>query len=190
MPTWNLPGTSVTRTYDTAKFGGSGNDPLTGLPDKQNLIEGRDGNDTLTGGGRDDVLIGVGTGNAYGGNDVDTLSGGFGGDWFVVGDANGNYYNDVNGYAIITDWAAPPDTVVIDGTRSRSDGGIGLSSEVVPGVGTGIADLVVFTSGGRQAVLQDDGSLLNEFRSDVNSWVSTGSNLDASGRNNGYFWLV
>jgi Ca2+-binding RTX toxin-like protein len=153
-------------------------------------MEGRDGNDTLTGGGGNDILIGVGTGNAYGGNDIDRLSGGTGEDWFVLGDANGNYYNDVNGYAIITDWNTVPDTVVIDGTRSRSDGGIGLSSQVVPNVGTGAEDLVVFTSGGRQAVLLDDGNLLNQFQADIDSWVATGSNTNASGANNGYFWIV
>ncbi|WP_414583203.1 calcium-binding protein [Scytonema sp. PCC 10023] len=175
MPTWNLPGSSFSRPYDTTRIGTSSNDPLTGANDR-NLMEGRDGNDTLTASGGDDILIGVGTGNAYGGNDRDTLIGGTGADMFVVGDGNGNYYDDAYGYALIVDYNTSPDTVVIKGDRTRSDGGIGLLSEVRSGVGSSDPELIITTTAGTQAILQDDGGLVDSFRQDRADWLATGTN--------------
>ncbi|MCG5242222.1 beta strand repeat-containing protein [Azospirillum doebereinerae] len=71
----NLAASSIEQAY-----GGTGNDTLNGAGALSGLyINGRDGNDVITGSGFNDTLIG--------GNGIDTLVGGDGDDLLYVGDA-------------------------------------------------------------------------------------------------------
>jgi Ca2+-binding RTX toxin-like protein len=98
-------------------YGGSGNDKLYSEGDGGWMFGGS-GNDILTGGTGFDYLDGAsdGTGNGIAsGTEFDTLTGGVGGDRFVLGDFSGVYYLG-NGHATITDFSlAQGDIIQIKG---------------------------------------------------------------------------
>ncbi|MFW6296765.1 MAG: hypothetical protein ACOC04_06200, partial [Halothece sp.] len=75
-------------------------------------LQGTNGDDTLSGDGGADVLIGVDPNTSLAGlGEIDQLQGGGGADLFVLGDENGAYYDDGdpatlgwNDYALIEDF--------------------------------------------------------------------------------------
>ena len=111
-------------------FGGAGNDILTGGIGDDNL-SGGNGKDTITGGVGNDFLNG-GSGNdrlsgvdssTYGTGEIDTLSGGFGRDTFVLGDADNVFYDDGDAlttgesdFALITDFNSRQDSIELSGS--------------------------------------------------------------------------
>ena len=109
----NLRGSGENDTLD----GGNGNDSLVGGL----------GNDILYGEDGDDILVGVETDatSAMGANSIDTYVGGAGNDVFVLGDANGVFYDDgdatTNGasdYALVKDFNRFEDTIQLNSTVS------------------------------------------------------------------------
>ena len=108
-------------------FGGDDSDSLSGGVNDDTL-EGGFGNDNLDGGEGDDKLIGVdsttaGSGVGFGAGEVDTLTGGAGGDTFVLADATRVYYSDGDpltlgdsDYALITDFNVSEDTIQLKGS--------------------------------------------------------------------------
>jgi Ca2+-binding RTX toxin-like protein len=107
----------------TEELDGTGNlldNTLTGNS-AANTLRGGDGSDTLNGRRGDDVLIGAETGLESQG-DVDTLTGGAGGDRFVLGTSTEVLYDDgtVNtrgeaDYALITDFDPTQDVIQLNG---------------------------------------------------------------------------
>ena len=111
-------------------FGGAGNDILIGGIGDDNL-SGGNGKDTITGGVGNDFLNG-GSGNdrlsgvdssTYGTGEIDTLSGGFGRDTFVLGDADNVFYDDGDAlttgesdFALITDFNSRQDSIELSGS--------------------------------------------------------------------------
>ena len=79
---------------------------------------GGNGNDTLNGGFGSDRLTGVGETNGFG--EIDRLTGGFGKDTFYLGDENHVFYHGkgIFDYALITDFRANEDTIVLHGQKS------------------------------------------------------------------------
>ena len=105
-------------------FGWTANDALYGDSGHDTLFGG-DGDDTLTGGSGDDLLFGTQTGVSAQG-EIDILTGGAGYDWFVLGNEDFTYYNDgdryahgFGDYAVITDFNAYDDTILLHGSRSQ-----------------------------------------------------------------------
>jgi Ca2+-binding RTX toxin-like protein len=98
-------------------YGGAGNDQLFGEA----------GDDNLFGEAGNDVLVGVDENSANPGlGEKDTLSGGAGGDRFILGTSNWIAYDDRNtniignfDYAIITDFSASEDKVQLQGSASN-----------------------------------------------------------------------
>ena len=103
-------------------LGDTGNDRLFGGNGNDGLFGGT-GNDRLFGGNGNDRLVGVYNIAANPGQgEVDSLTGGFGSDTFVLGDADKIYYDDgnlfstgTNDYALITDFQAGQDTIQLKG---------------------------------------------------------------------------
>jgi Ca2+-binding RTX toxin-like protein len=96
--------------------GGSGNDKLYSNGDGGWMFGGS-GNDSLTGGTAFDYLDGASDGRngTASGTEFDTLTGGLGGDRFVLGDFSGVYYLG-SGHATITDFSlAQGDVIQIKG---------------------------------------------------------------------------
>ncbi len=79
---------------------------------------GGNGNDTLNGGFGSDRLTGVGNNLGFG--EIDRLTGGFGKDTFYLGDENHVFYHGkgIFDYALITDFRASQDTIVLHGQKS------------------------------------------------------------------------
>lgn len=79
---------------------------------------GGNGNDTLNGGFGSDRLTGVGNNLGFG--EIDRLTGGFGKDTFYLGDENHVFYHGkgIFDYALITDFRANEDTIVLHGQKS------------------------------------------------------------------------
>jgi Ca2+-binding RTX toxin-like protein len=98
--------------------GGNGDDRLYGLAGND-VLTGNAGKDALYGGSGVDRLTGTDA-NSRGVGEVDFLSGGTGGDNFVLGDARGSYYlgNGSNDFARINDYASS-DCLVL-GALSRN----------------------------------------------------------------------
>ena len=101
-------------------LGGSGNDRLWG----------ENGNDVLLGQQHDDILFG-GNGNdqlagsdSFVSNERDQLYGGAGWDRFILGNAQGSFYQG-SGYAIIKDWQAGVDKIQLGRTNGRYSLGTG-----------------------------------------------------------------
>jgi Ca2+-binding RTX toxin-like protein len=126
--------------------GGSGNDQLWG----------ESGNDQLT--GTDATARGVG--------EQDTLTGGVGADWFILGDGQGAYYSTGGDqdYAVITDFTAGEDRLQLYGTWADyqqvvQDGNLLLSygnDRIAQFTGvTSLGDIAdtVFTLGTRSTLL-------------------------------------
>ena len=87
----SLSGDQSLNLVDDCIDGLAGNDILNGLTGNDKLVGG-DGSDILYGKAGNDELIGVGP--SFGVGEVDTLTGGIGGDTFVLGNQNSIYYND------------------------------------------------------------------------------------------------
>lgn len=116
---------------DDYLFGKAGNDILRGN-DGYDVLIGDVGNDLLIGGKGSDVLNGSTT-NIFSSNatsfrvgEVDTLTGGKGVDFFVLGDHDRSYYNDKNkntsgtkDYASITDFNLEQDLIILKGEFSN-----------------------------------------------------------------------
>ena len=80
-------------------------------------------NNSLNGGLGDDTLSAAGSNNGLG--QKDTLTGGAGLDYFVLGNESGAFYDDgsssnagVGDYAYITDFTAGQDVLVLSGSVS------------------------------------------------------------------------
>jgi predicted chitinase len=106
--------------------GGEGNDALLGMSGKDNLqgdkggdvllggegmdkLDGGDDADNLFGGNGSDILIGStgddglnGVGDTYGNAEVDELTGGEGGDTFILGEVGQTYYLSSSAYIPVT----------------------------------------------------------------------------------------
>ena len=100
-----------------------GNDRLLGGAGKDRLW-GEGGNDQLFGGQHDDLLFG-GSGNdqlagtdSFVSNERDQLFGGAGRDWFILGSSQGSFYQG-RGYAVIKDWQAGLDKILLGRTTGR-----------------------------------------------------------------------
>lgn len=130
--------------------GNAGDDRLLGEWGDDVLFGGR-GDDVLFGGHGDDVLIGVDRANTVnpGTQQVDRLTGGFGNDFFVLGSFTQSYYTDSvsTDYAVITDFTASEDIIVLHG--SASDYTLGTPAASLP-TGAGIfrgTELVAIVQG-------------------------------------------
>jgi Ca2+-binding RTX toxin-like protein len=129
-----LENLTLTGTSNLNGTGNSSNNVITGNAGK-NSLSGGAGNDTLTGGDGNDTLVG-GTGNdsLSGGNgndrlngystsltsttEYDTLSGGAGTDYFILGGTWGVSYQG-SAYATITDWNSVDDWIEVRGSSSQ-----------------------------------------------------------------------
>lgn len=92
--------------------GGSGNDTLYAGTGNDTLL-GMSGNDSLSGGDGSDRLDGYATT----GTEYDTLTGGSGGDYFILGGGWGVSYQGY-GYATITDFDGAYDWIEVAGDAS------------------------------------------------------------------------
>jgi Ca2+-binding RTX toxin-like protein len=104
--------------------GGSGNDTLIGGNNNDTLIGGA-GSDFLNGGGGSDTLVG-GSLNVATTGFIDTLTGGNGGDQYVLANANSVFYNDgnnatagLNDYALIQGFNTSQDKIQLAGSASK-----------------------------------------------------------------------
>ncbi|VEP16905.1 Subtilisin-like serine protease (fragment) [Hyella patelloides LEGE 07179] len=102
-------------------LGGSGDDVLNGDVGRDTLTGGS-GNDSLDGGASSDQLIGVDS-LTGGTGEVDTLSGGGGRDTFVLGNADGVFYDDGDvltrgeaDFALVTDFNPRQDGIQLNGS--------------------------------------------------------------------------
>ncbi len=133
-------------------YGGSGNDKLYSNGDGGWMFGGS-GNDIVTGGTGFDYLDGAsdGTGNGIAsGTEFDTLTGGVGGDRFVLGDFSGVYYLG-NGHATITDFSlVQGDIIQIKGNFAD-----GYSLELGNWGGAATQDTGIFFKGNLIGVVQD-----------------------------------
>ena len=119
--------------------GNSLNNTLTGNASNNSLFGGA-GNDSIFGGAGNDTLTGA---NGSVRNEIDTLTGGSGADWFVLGNSSGTYYNDAlssqfgtTDYALITDFNTTEDRLVLKSG----------SYYFTPDSGGGYQDLYMVTS--------------------------------------------
>lgn len=97
---------------------------MGGAQDDQ--IFGGVGNDKINGGRGLDTLTGVDPSQGLGVGEIDTLRGGMNSDRFVLGDANGAYYNDgdssnlgFSDYALLRDFLISEDTIQLSGNASQ-----------------------------------------------------------------------
>uniref|UniRef100_UPI001C24B845 Calx-beta domain-containing protein n=1 Tax=Synechococcus sp. CCY 0621 TaxID=2815603 RepID=UPI001C24B845 len=119
--------------------GGGGND----------LLRGYTGDDLLEGGDGNDILFGTSSSSSFDSAEVDTLVGGLGADWFVLGTEDARYYFSLEGpspsHALIRDFSiAEGDTLHLDGSSSnyRSEqtaNGSSLLFRIVAGSGEDLA---------------------------------------------------
>ena len=111
---------------DDDLFGFGGDDRLIGDRGDDNLFGGL-GNDSLFGSAGDDFLWGVDiTSKQPGVGEIDTLTGGYGSDVFVLGSTTQTFYLDVvglvpsnPGYAIVTDFTTTEDVIVLNGSAGN-----------------------------------------------------------------------
>lgn len=110
-----------------------GNDQLYGENGKDTLW-GEGGNDRLFGGQHDDLLFG-GSGDdqlrgtdSFSSSDRDQLFGGAGRDQFILGSSQGSFYQG-SGYAIIKDWQAGLDRILL----GRTSGSYSTQSQRLSG---------------------------------------------------------
>jgi hypothetical protein len=117
------------------QLGGNGNDKINGGFGNDFQIGGN-GNDTLNGGFGNDELTGVG--NDFGMGEIDILNGGFGRDTFNLGDKNNVFYHGKGNfdYALIKDFRANQDTIVLKG--DSSDYVLGTTNDAELPRGTGL----------------------------------------------------
>ncbi|MGB7086273.1 MAG: M10 family metallopeptidase [Phormidesmis sp.] len=100
--------------YTQQIWGLGGHDSITGSAQSDRLWGG-DGNDMLTGGGGDDRLAGS---DRIVSNEQDHLYGGAGRDSFILGSNQGSFYQG-NGHAVIKDWQAGQDKILLGRTSGR-----------------------------------------------------------------------
>jgi Ca2+-binding RTX toxin-like protein len=164
----NATGNALTNSIT----GNAGNNSLLGLGGRDYLL-GDAGNDTLDGGDLEDFLFG-GTGNdsLFGGDggdilngtnstatagEIDTLTGGSGGDLFVLGASSGNFYGLTasNNYAYITDFS------VADGDRLLLQAGVNYHVTSLILLGGGVENNIYLnnSSGNLIAGIRADASL-------------------------------
>ncbi len=112
---WPLTGTKE----DDNIFGLGGNDKIEAL-DGDDHLTGGSGNDHLYGGQGDDSLNGTDD-VALGRWEVDNLTGGVGGDRFILGNINQTYYfgNQWGDFAIVNDFTVGEDLVVLHGSADQ-----------------------------------------------------------------------
>lgn len=124
-----------------ALFGGQGND----------LLEGEENNDQIYGDLGNDTLIGVYDGIfSYqpGVGELDTLTGGEGADFFVLGDSDKSYYVGTGNsdFAVITDFQSELDTIAVTDIHQVAvelfSTGVGIYD-----ISSGIYDLIAFLPG-------------------------------------------
>jgi Ca2+-binding RTX toxin-like protein len=113
-----------------------------------NLITGNLASNSLNGGAGSDTLTAAGSNNGLG--QRDTLTGGAGDDYFILGNESGAFYDDGNAanagagdYAYITDFTAGQDVLVLSGSASdyfvKASGISGLTGTFGIFKGTGAA---------------------------------------------------
>ncbi|MEL7085745.1 MAG: hypothetical protein AAGM36_14750 [Cyanobacteria bacterium J06597_1] len=107
--------------------GGQGNDLIAGGRGEDLIVAGS-GNDHVNGDNGNDILIGVADSNSsnnsgFGIGELDTLTGGSGGDTFILGDEFSVYYDDGDSLtrgesdaAIITDFNSNKDFIQLNGS--------------------------------------------------------------------------
>ncbi|MCP9931143.1 hypothetical protein KBY82_10130 [Cyanobium sp. AMD-g] len=88
------------------------------------LLRGYTGDDLLEGGDGNDILFGTSSSSSFDTTEVDTLVGGLGADWFVLGTEDARYYFSREGptpsHALIMDFSiAEGDTLHLDGNSSN-----------------------------------------------------------------------
>jgi subtilisin family serine protease len=124
-----------------ALFGGQGND----------LLKGEEDNDQIYGDLGNDTLIGIYTGIfSYqpGVGELDTLTGGEGADFFVLGDSYQSYYVGTGNsdFAVIPDFQSELDTIAVTDTHQVAvelfSTGVGIYD-----ISSGIYDLIAFLPG-------------------------------------------
>ena len=155
-------GGSITRSYELPIIQGTnGNESLTGTGNSDRIL-GLDGNDIIAGGNGNDILYG--SNSQSGGNDYDILTGNTGVDYYGVGWSGGNYYNEPGKtYALITEYNGAGETIIIN-----RDSGIDVISKAISGIGDTRKDLLILDGGNRvQAILQDRGNLETAFDTDI-----------------------
>lgn len=119
---------------DDTLQGGGGQDILNGADGNDQILGGAQddqifggvGNDRINGGAGLDTLTGVDPNQGLGVREIDTLRGGMDSDLFVLGDANGVYYNDgdasnrgFSDYALLRDFLISEDTIQLSGNASQ-----------------------------------------------------------------------
>ncbi len=123
-------GGDYTFAGDDTLYGGAGNDTLAGDLGNDNLY-GEEGNDILYGEEDNDTLNGYGT-TVTNNAQIDTLTGGAGTDYFVLGGTWGvSYVETGDGYAIIADWDTSSDYIQVLGSSSQY--GLDVSRNVIGG---------------------------------------------------------
>jgi Ca2+-binding RTX toxin-like protein len=105
--------------------GGIGDDNLFG-EDGNDLLIGDDGNDNLYGDSGNDIIIGANPNGVNGSSEIDILTGGSGGDRFILGDRDKTYYDDLDifnginiGFALIADFNPTEDQIQLHGAASN-----------------------------------------------------------------------
>jgi Ca2+-binding RTX toxin-like protein len=131
--------------------GDAGNDRLYGESGNDNLVGGF-GNDALYGGEGNDRLNGYGT-TVNNVSQFDNLYGGKGADTFVLGGANGVYYNETgDGYAVIKDFDyREGDKFEVKGSSSQYR----LEYKSVAGIGSAAMDTEIYYGSDRIAIVED-----------------------------------
>jgi Ca2+-binding RTX toxin-like protein len=114
----NLNNTITGNTADNTLSGKEGNDTLIGAEGNDTLVGGL-GDDSLSGGDGVDYLNGYGT-TITNDSQFDTLVGGAGTDYFILGGSWGVSYVETGpGYGIIADWDASLDWIQVKGSSSQ-----------------------------------------------------------------------
>jgi Ca2+-binding RTX toxin-like protein len=120
-------------------YANAGNDNLSG-GDGDDQLFGQEGNDILLGGNGNDILVGVSTTTDLGRGTIDILTGGGGGDRFILGAVGKIYYDDaitatagMNDYGLITDFVSTEDIIQLSG--QATDYILGASVSGINGVG-------------------------------------------------------
>jgi Ca2+-binding RTX toxin-like protein len=126
-------------------LGGQGNDQLEG-EENNDLISGDVGNDTLTG-----VYSGI-LSYQPGIGELDTLTGGEGGDFFVLGNQYESYYvgTENSDFAVITDFQPELDTIAVTDTNQVTVELLSTGVRIYD-ISSGIYDLIAFLPGLNQS---------------------------------------
>lgn len=166
--------------------GGAGNDSITGN-DVANILDGRDGNDTIVGGAGDDILIGgAGTNSLDGGDGNDTFRAGSGAD-AMIGGAGTDFADYRTSGALAIN--------LVTGSHSGAAAGDSFSGVEVFMLGAGGDSFVVGSTGatvlaGGGIDFLTGGSGLDDLRGeDGDDIVSGGDGTDSLDGGAGADWL-